>query len=158
MKRIVEETVSFCSEFFLVTETVTDISGSQFLKKDYISTNANCFCGWWKTFSFIFLDSSQLLPVKAIFPSNRSYFLVNRHSSQWKRVFCLQESQFLKTNHTPAVETYFPISFTRLVQTDFLLSGKSIFLVRAILLLVESIIGIRSKQFSKKELNLAKNN
>ena len=77
MKRIEEETVSFCSEFFLVTETVTDISGSQFLKKDYISTNANCFCGWWKTFSFIFLDSSQLLPVKTIFPSNGSYFLVN---------------------------------------------------------------------------------
>ena len=29
------------SEFYLVMETVTDIIGSQFLKKDYISTNGN---------------------------------------------------------------------------------------------------------------------
>ena len=59
-------------------------------------------------------------------------------------------------NHTPAVETYFSISFIRLVQTDFQFSGQNIFLVRAILLLVETIIGIRSKQFSKKELILPK--
>ena len=79
----------------------------------------------------------------------------------------LVESLFLRTNHAPAsghlffrffqkfskkkqffrtVNMYFSMSFIRLVQTDFLLSGKSIFLVRAILLLVESIIGIRSKQ------------
>ena len=51
------------------------------------------------------------------------------------------------------METYILIYFIRLVQTDFLLSGKSIFLARAILLLVETIIGIRSNQ-SKKELIL----
>ena len=87
----------------------------------------------------------------------------------------LVESLFLRTNHAPAsghlffrffqkfskekqffriANIYFSISFIRLVQTDFLLSGKSIFLVRAILLLVETIIGIRCKQ-SKKELILA---
>ena len=48
----------------------------------------------------------------------------------------------------------FSISFIRLVQTDFLPSGNSIFLVRAIFLLVETIIGIRRKQFSKKEIIL----
>ena len=87
----------------------------------------------------------------------------------------LKESLFLRTSHTPAsghrffqffqrfsrsskffsiVETYFSIYFIRLVQTDFLLSGKSMFLVRAILLLVETIIGISSKQ-SNKDLILA---
>ena len=87
----------------------------------------------------------------------------------------IRENLFLRTSHTPAsghlffqffqrfskekqffciVETYFLISLNRLVQKDFLLSGKSIFLVRAILLLVETIIGIKSKQ-SKKELILA---
>ena len=87
----------------------------------------------------------------------------------------LKESLFLRTSHTPAsghrffqffqrfsrsskffsiVETYFSIYFIRLVQIDFLLSGKSMFLVRAILLLVETIIGISSKQ-SNKDLILA---
>ena len=40
------------------------------------------------------------------------------------------------------------------METDILLSGKSIFLVRAIWLLVETIVGIRSKQ-SKEELIVA---
>ena len=51
------------------------------------------------------------------------------------------------------METYILIYFIRLVQTDFLLRGKSIFLARATLLLVETIIGIRSNQ-SKEELIL----
>ena len=45
---------------------------------------------------------------------------------------------------------YFSIFFIRLVQTGFLPSGNSIFLVRASLLLVETIIVIRRKQFLKK--------
>ena len=48
------------------------------------------------------------------------------------------------------VATYFSISFIQLVETDFVPSRNNIFLVRAILLLVETIIGIRRKQFSKK--------
>ena len=39
-------------------------------------------------------------------------------------------------------------------QTDFMLSRNSIFLVGAILLLVETIVGIRRKQFSNKKLIL----
>ena len=51
---------------------------------------------------------------------------------------------------------YFNILYPmQLVQTDFLLSGNSIFLVRAILLLVETIIGIRRKQFPNKKLIVA---
>ena len=61
---------------------------------------------------------------------------------------------FQKEATFPKVETSFSISFIRLVETDILLSGKSIFLVRAILLLVATIIGNRSKQ-SKKELIVA---
>ena len=35
-----------------------------------ILTNENWFLGLWKPFSFIFLDSSQLLPVEAVFHLN----------------------------------------------------------------------------------------
>ena len=51
--------------------------------------------------------------------------------------------------------TYFSMSFIQLVDTDFAPSGNSILLVRTILLLVEIIIGIRRKQFWKKQLILA---
>ena len=78
----------------------------------------------------------------------------------------LGESQVLKMSHTPTsghlffrffqrfskkkqflriVETYFLISFIRLGHLIFPFSGKSIFLVRAILLLVEIIIEVRRK-------------
>ena len=43
----------------------------------------------------------------------------------------------------------------QLVQTDFMLSESSIFLVSAILLLVETITGIRRTQFANKKLILA---
>ena len=49
----------------------------------------------------------------------------------------------------------FSKSFIQLLEKELLPSGNSVFLVRAILLLVENIIGIRNKQFSKKELILA---
>ena len=48
------KTVFFCSEFFFWVETIIDISGGQFLKEDYISTNENWFSGWRKQFSSIF--------------------------------------------------------------------------------------------------------
>ena len=49
------------------------------------------------------------------------------------------------------MEAYFSISFIRLVQMNFPVSRKSIFLVRATLPPVGTITGISSKQ-SKKEL------
>ena len=68
---------SFVQSFSLDVETVTEISRSQFLKKDHILTNKNRFSGLWKPFSSIFLDSSQLLPVEAVFLS----------AETWKQVF-----------------------------------------------------------------------
>ena len=50
---------------------------------------------------------------------------------------------------------YFNKFFIGLVETDFLSSGNSAFLIRAIFLLVEAIIGIGRKQFSKKQLIIA---
>ena len=97
--------------------------------------------------------------------------------------FCKQKlwlklggSPFLKTNDIPArghqffqffqrffkVDAAFPysgndftISFTRLVQMDFLPSGNSFFWVKTISLLVETIIRTRRKQFWEKELIIA---
>ena len=46
-------------------------------------------------------------------------------------------------------------SFIRLVETVFLCSRNSVFMIRAIFLIVETIIGIRGKQFFKKKLILA---
>ena len=84
-------------------------------------------------------------------------------------------SQFLKANQIPAsrcqfvrfllrflkVEAAFPFrgnvflykSYIRVVETDFL-SKENCFLIRAIFLLVETITGIRRKQFSKRKLIL----
>ena len=49
---------------------------------------------------------------------------------------------------------FFSKSFILLVKTDFLSGGNSFF-IGAIFVLVEAIIGIRGKQFSKKELIIA---
>ena len=49
---------------------------------------------------------------------------------------------------------FFSKFYTRVVETDFL-SSENYFLTGAIFLLVETIIGIRRKQFSKKKLILA---
>ena len=57
-------------------------------------------------------------------------------------------SDFLKRKQLfGIVETYFSISFIRLVKIVFYLVKTVFFLVRAILLLAEAIIGIRRKQF-----------
>ena len=39
------QTISFVQSFFLLVETVTEISESQFLNKDHILTNSNLFFG-----------------------------------------------------------------------------------------------------------------
>ena len=43
----------FAQSFFLLVETITEISGSQFLKEYHIITNKNWFSGLWKPFSFL---------------------------------------------------------------------------------------------------------
>ena len=57
-------------------ETVTEISGSQFVKKDHILTNLTDFLANRNLFLF-FSDSSQLLPVEAVYSSTGAYFSVN---------------------------------------------------------------------------------
>ena len=104
-----------------------------------------------------FLDSNQLLLVKAIFPSTGSYFLANVSFPLVKTFFFFFWGRSIfKEEPYSCCGNLFSNTFIQLVQTDFLLTWKSICLVRTILLLVETIIRIRSKQFSKKELILAK--
>ena len=67
-------------------KTVSKINGSQFLKKDHILTNENSFCGWWKQFSAIFLESCQVLPVEAIFHLTRTYW---KCGNQFFHLLCL---------------------------------------------------------------------
>ena len=55
-------------------ETVTEISGSQFLKKDHILTNLNDFLAIGNLFLFF---QNKLLPVKAVYSSTGAYFSVN---------------------------------------------------------------------------------
>ena len=63
------------AQSFSSVETVTKINASLFLKKYHILTNENWFLGQWKPFSSIFLDSSQLLPVEAVFHLSRIYWI-----------------------------------------------------------------------------------
>ena len=109
-----------------------------------------------KHFLLFFLDSNQLLLVKAIFPSIGSYFLANVSFPLVETFFLFGGKSIFKEEPYSCCGNLFSNTFIQLVQTDFLLTGKSICLVRTILLLVETIIRIRSKQFSKKELVLAK--
>ena len=55
-------------------ETVTEISGSQFLKKDHILTNLNHFLAIGNLFLFF---QNKLLPAKAVYSSTGVYFSVN---------------------------------------------------------------------------------
>ena len=56
------------------------------------------------------------------------------------------------------VKRYFSIYLVLLVQTDFLPSGNTIFWVRAILLLVESILDLGGNSFQRKSLLLLMDN
>ena len=104
---------SFVQSFSLDVETVTEISRSQFLKKDHILTNKNRFSGLWKPFSSIFLDSSQLLPVEAVFFS----------AETWKQSFCLLETW----KQAFACWKPFILSFFLLVETIIGIREESIF-------------------------------
>ena len=99
-------------------ETVTEISGSQYVKKDHILTNLTDFLANRNLFLF-FSDSSQLLPVEAVYSSTGAYFSVNpsfptstnelfvywKHYCFILRLFLYLKSrgsEFLKMNHIPA--------------------------------------------------------
>ena len=93
-------------------------------------------------FRVFFCKQTPLLKLGEVHFERRTTFLLVetnfiRYFLKWKQLFRI-------------AETYFSISFTQLLQMDFLPSGNS-----AISLLVETIIGIRRKQFLEKELILA---
>ena len=89
------QTVFFVQRFLFLLETVTEISESQFLKKDHILINIADFLANGNHFS-IFSDSSQLLSVEAVYSSTEAYFSVNPS-------FRLVNSSFLSTENSIAL-------------------------------------------------------
>ena len=77
-------------------KTVTEISGSQFLKKDYILNNVTDFLARGNHFFPFSSDSSQLLSTKVVYSSTVSYFSVNPS-------FWLVKSSFLSTENSIAL-------------------------------------------------------
>ena len=90
------QTVFFVQSYFFLVETVTEISGSQFLKKDHILNNVADILGSGNHFFPSSLDSSQLLLVEAVYYSTEAYFSVNPP-------FGLLKSSFLSTENTIAL-------------------------------------------------------
>ena len=81
-----------CSEFFFLVKTVTEISGSQFLKKDHILTYVTGFLASGNHFFQFYLDISQLLSVAAVYSSTEAYFSVNPSFRPVKSSFLSTES------------------------------------------------------------------
>ena len=139
-----------------------------FRQQSTAASGSSLFFNWNIFFSQFFILASG----NEFFLCWEQYCFIPSFFCYWTLLLKLGESQFSKTNHILAsehkffnflkwkqlfwkVETSFSISFIQLVQTDFLPRGNSIFSVRAILLLVENIIGIKRKLLSKKDLILA---
>ena len=77
-------------------KTVTEISGSQFLKKDYILNNVTDFLARGNHFFPFSSDSSQLLSAKVVYSSTVADFSVNPS-------FWLVKSSFLSTENSIAL-------------------------------------------------------
>ena len=77
-------------------ETVTEISGSQFLKKDHILNNVTGFLASGNHFFPFSSDSSQLLSAEGVYSSIEACFSVN--ISLW-----LVKSSFLSTENNIAL-------------------------------------------------------
>ena len=74
------QTVFFVQSFFFLVETVTEISGSQFLKKDHILNNVTGFLGSGNHFFPFSSDSSQLLSAEVVYSSTEACFQPIFHS------------------------------------------------------------------------------
>ena len=90
------QTVFFVQSFFFLVETATEISGSQFLKKDHILNNVTDFLASGNNFFPFSSDSSQLLSVEAVYSSTEVYFSANIS-------FQLVKSSFLSTENNIAL-------------------------------------------------------
>ena len=146
-------------------------SGNHFLSFRQ-QTAVNCY--QWKQF---FIELEHIGNVETRFLSVFCLFFYSEFFSVSGNYYWNQgEVNFLKTNHVPASghqffrffrdflkwkqlfrieETYFSISFTWLVQTDFLPSGNSIFWSVLFFCQWKPLLELGGKQFSKKELILA---
>ena len=90
------QTVFFVQSFFFLVETATEISGSQFLKKDRILNNVTDFLASGNNFFPFSFDSSQLLSAEAVYSSTEAYFSANMS-------FQLVKSSFLSTENNIAL-------------------------------------------------------
>ena len=90
-------------------ETVTEISGSQFLKEDHILTNLTDFLANGNL-------SSQLLPVEAVYSSTGAYFSVNPSFPTSTNELFVYWKHYC-----------FILRFFLLAETVFEIKGKSIF-------------------------------
>ena len=77
-------------------KTITEISGSQFLKKDHILTYVTGFLASGNHFFPFSSDTSQLLSVEVVYSSTEAYFPVNPS-------FRLVKSSFLSTESSIAL-------------------------------------------------------
>ena len=76
-------------------KTVTEISGSQFLKKDHILTYATGFLATGNHFFPCYSDISQLLSVKAVYSSTEACFSVNPSFQLVKSSFSSTENSIV---------------------------------------------------------------
>ena len=125
------------------------------------ASGSSFFFNWNIFFSQSFIPASG----NEFFYLLETVFFYSKHFSANGILLKFEGSQILKTNHIPAsghhffsdffryflkwkpcfriVKVYFSISFIRLVQNEFSAYGNSIFLVRAILLLLGIIDEIK---------------
>ena len=68
---------SFVERSFFLVETVSESSESQYLKTDHILTNVTDVLVSRNHFSFIFLDSGQMLQMEAVYCPTGIYFLAS---------------------------------------------------------------------------------
>ena len=90
------QTVFFVQSYFFLVETITEISGSQFLKKYHILNNVTDILGSGNHFFPFSQDSSQLLSAEAVYSSTEAYFSANIS-------FQLVKSSFLSTENNIAL-------------------------------------------------------
>ena len=85
-----QKLISFVQRFFLLVETVTAISESQFLRKGHILTNITDFLATGNQLLPFFSERSKLLPVEAVSSSTGPSPII--YSGQWRQAFCLLET------------------------------------------------------------------
>ena len=80
---------SFVQRSFLLVETVSESSESQYLKRDHILTNVTDVLVSRNDFSFIFLDSSEMLQMEAVYSRTNIFFshLVDISTNCLKNIF-----------------------------------------------------------------------